>query len=283
MQRYQRGIELFEEKDFQGALIELRRAYQLAPTYKLQYKIGQVCYRLQDYACALRSFEAYLSEGKTELTPERVKEVEEEAALVRSQVGKLDITSDTTGAAVAVDDVPIGTTPLEQPVLVSIGKRKVTITHEGRMPTTQVVEVSGGEVKKVVINLPLLQGTSRTVNVETPSRLTTLTWVGLGATGALAIGATVTGLLANKASSDLKSMQFVGNTPTPEVEDKQSSVKTLALTSDILSGAAIATFATTMILTFARPAQAPVPTKEARGPTVRPAFGLGTVSLSGEF
>ncbi|MBI5531624.1 MAG: PEGA domain-containing protein [Deltaproteobacteria bacterium] len=283
MARYQRGIALFDEKDYQGALTELRKAYQLAPTYKLRYKIGQVCYRLQDYACALKAFDAYLSEGKNELSAERKKEVEEEAALVRAQVGRIEITTNTFGAAIAVDDVPVGTTPLEEPILVSIGKRKVTATREGRMPMSQVVEVAGGELKKVFINLPELKAETRTVNVETPSKVTTLTWVGLGATGALAAGAIITGVLAKGASNDLKDMRYTGNTPTPEMEDKQSSVKTLALTSDIFTTAAVLTFGTTMILTFARATPAAVPRKEARGPVVRPGLGLGSLSVSGEF
>src|SRR5690349_11541014 len=61
--RFKRGLELYDEQDFQNALIEFRRAYELQPTYKILYNLGQVCYQLTEYACALRNFEKYLKEG----------------------------------------------------------------------------------------------------------------------------------------------------------------------------------------------------------------------------
>src|SRR4051812_42949552 len=59
--RYVRGKDLYEENDFQAALVEFRRAYDLAPNYKLLYNIAQVCYQLQDYPGALRTFNKYLA------------------------------------------------------------------------------------------------------------------------------------------------------------------------------------------------------------------------------
>ena len=41
---------------------------------------------------------------------------------------------------------------------------------------------------------------------EKPSKFTTLSWIGLGTAGALAIGAGVTGILALNASSDLENV-----------------------------------------------------------------------------
>lgn len=286
--RFNRGMELYDEKDYQAALTEFRKAYELSPTYKLLYKIGQVCYRLQDYACALKNFEQYLVEG-TDLPPERRKEVMEEITLLRNQVGKIEVTVNVPGAAVSIDDSPIGMSPLDAPVSVSVGKRKISVTKEGRAPVSQIVEVAGGEVKKVKIDLLVLKGETRTLITESPSKWTVWSWVGVGAAVALAGGATVTGLMANKASDDLKDMKFVGSSPSTEVEDKQSSVKNLALTTDILATTAVVTFGMTLVLTYARPTPAPkeVPTqKEATPPTafrMQPLLGLGSVGLRGEF
>jgi len=55
-QRFKRGLELYEEQDFPNALIEFRRAYELQPSYKILYNLGQVCFQLTEYACALRNF-----------------------------------------------------------------------------------------------------------------------------------------------------------------------------------------------------------------------------------
>ena len=72
--RFLRGRELYEENNFQGALVEFRRAYELAPTYRLLFDIGQVYYQLQDYPNALKSFTRFLQEGKAEVSPASMRE-----------------------------------------------------------------------------------------------------------------------------------------------------------------------------------------------------------------
>ena len=61
--RFQRGIELYKESDFDAALVEFKRAYELVPSYKILYNLGQVSYQRHDYASALRYFRQYLEEG----------------------------------------------------------------------------------------------------------------------------------------------------------------------------------------------------------------------------
>ena len=289
MQRFQRAVELYEEQDYAASLIEFKKAYELAPSYKLLYKIGQVSYKLRDYAGALKSFEQYLLEGGDEITPGRRSEVQEELNLLKAQTGRLDITSNVFGAEVSIDDVPVGTTPLDTPVLVSVGKRKITVMAEGRQSVSQVVTVAGQEVRKLNFDLPELTGETKTIyQKETPSKMTTWSWVGIGAAGALGIGASITGIMASNASDELSDMSYVGNQPTAEIEDQQSKVDNLALTTDILAGAAIVTLGTTLIWTFSRPDPPPEfdsqpPPENAKRPNVQPMIGLGTVGLTGEF
>lgn len=283
MQRYERAMELHEEGNYQAALIELRKAYDLAPTYKLRYKIGQVCYRLQDYACALRSFEAYLSEGSREIESERRTEVQEEINLLRNQVGRIDIAANTFDAVVTIDDVVVGTTPLEEPVLVSIGKRKVTVTKPGRLPVTRVVEVAGGELKRLAVELtePVVKTETVIQPGEKPSRWTTWSYVGVGAAGALAVGAAVLGVSATGAQEDLKEMRFAGTQPDQPIVDQQDKIDRLALWTDVLAGAAVVTLGTTLILTYARDtskSEAPPPAA-----SVQAQVGLGRVGLVGRF
>ena len=41
-QRLKRGMELYDENNFRASLVELQRAYELAPSYRLLYNIDQV-------------------------------------------------------------------------------------------------------------------------------------------------------------------------------------------------------------------------------------------------
>src|SRR5262245_24707637 len=73
--RFERGIELYEEGDMDAALVELRRAYELAPSYKLLFNIGQVHLQKSDYASALDAFERYLAQGGENVATKRRREL----------------------------------------------------------------------------------------------------------------------------------------------------------------------------------------------------------------
>ena len=55
---FKTGTELYDENNFRGALVEFQRAYQLAPSYRVLYNIGQVDMELADYAGALTAYRA---------------------------------------------------------------------------------------------------------------------------------------------------------------------------------------------------------------------------------
>ncbi|RYE85226.1 MAG: hypothetical protein EOO75_17190, partial [Myxococcales bacterium] len=70
-QRFKRGVEFFKEGDYNAALVEFRRAYEVAPSYRILYNLGQTSYELQDYAGALTAFTRYLKEGGAEVDAAR--------------------------------------------------------------------------------------------------------------------------------------------------------------------------------------------------------------------
>src|SRR5438046_1076480 len=60
---FQRGVTMYTEADYRAALVEFRRAYEIAPNATVLYNIAQTYYQLQDYAGALVTFERYLAEA----------------------------------------------------------------------------------------------------------------------------------------------------------------------------------------------------------------------------
>src|SRR5262245_23960832 len=56
--RFERGVQLVGEEQYEAALIEFRRAFELTGEYRVLYNIAQVCNHVRDYACALQHFEA---------------------------------------------------------------------------------------------------------------------------------------------------------------------------------------------------------------------------------
>ena len=73
---FRRAVELYQEGAFRAALVEFQSAYDIAPDYRLLYNIGQTRLQVQDYLGASRSYEQYLTEGGSQVAPERRTEVE---------------------------------------------------------------------------------------------------------------------------------------------------------------------------------------------------------------
>src|SRR5947209_16525322 len=121
---FQRGVDLYNDGDFRGALVEFKKAYSTWPRANVLYDIGQTEYQLLDYASALRTMERYLAEtGPT--APHR-QDVETSVDILRGRVGRIALTSEA-GCDVTIDDQPAGTAPLDAPILVSVGQRKVAV------------------------------------------------------------------------------------------------------------------------------------------------------------
>src|SRR4051794_6564997 len=60
---FRRGVDLFRERAFGGALTEFRRAYQIAPSYRVLYNIALCHAELREYAQAHAAYRQYLDAG----------------------------------------------------------------------------------------------------------------------------------------------------------------------------------------------------------------------------
>ena len=146
--RFQRGVELYKEGDFGGAFVEFKRAYDLVPSYKILYNLGQVSYQRHDYASALRYFRQYLGEGDEAISVDRQREVAAEITKLAPRVGSVEVQALEEGAEVFVDDVLMGTTPIGTEI-VNVGRRKVELVTRGGEHATRVVDVAGGGIVRV--------------------------------------------------------------------------------------------------------------------------------------
>src|SRR5688572_7180331 len=90
-QRFQKGVQLFKEWSFEAALAEFRKAYQLAPSYRVLYNIAQVHYELKNYVDALKAFRQYLNEGAGDVAPDRRAQVEAEIRKLEGRVGYIEV------------------------------------------------------------------------------------------------------------------------------------------------------------------------------------------------
>jgi len=255
-----RGVSLFHESDFRSALVEFRRAYELSHNFKVLYNLGQTELELQDYAGARSSFQRYLFEGGGEIEAGRRASVEEDIKKLAARVARVEVKANVTDAEVLVDDVVVGKTPLKEPLLVSIGRRKLTLQKGGAVSTARFVELAGGDLVPVALDLadsrPQAPAAPLAVVPPPPAPLPpapaspprTGMWVGLGVTGALTLGAVVTGVLALGAHSSAETTLGTVGVSASAVQAAHSKTATLALATDLLGGAAIVMAGVTVAL-----------------------------------
>ncbi len=316
--RFRKGFELYKEGDFQAALIEFRRAYELAPNYNVLYNIGQVYYQLQDYANALNAFEKYLSDGKDQIQAKRKEEVQRDIDKLRARIANIEVTTNVPDVEITLDDVPVGKTPLAKPLVVSAGRHKIGASKEGFKSITKVLEVAGADSLK----LPLTLAEDKVTVVAPPTASTSseppppppptasasaapppppprsIPWVGWAITGATGAGTLITGVLALAAANDLKEKREGPGQTKPDLDAAASKVGTLALVSDILLGATVVAGGISLYLTVAGgssdasepagdeaapPGSGEPPKTQAKKPTVRIGLNPGGVSVFGSF
>lgn len=281
---FRRGVDLYGEADYAGALVEFKRAYALAPSAAALYNVGEAQYQMQDYAGALKTFRRFLAEfGPGEA---HRSEVERNIDVLRTRVGHLNITTVPAGADVSVDDQPVGKTPLSESALVSVGRRKVVATIAGRPPVTRYVEVAASDDLEVDLQFPApFEASSGSSSSESPAappggsaaspsrpwdatRLKTVGWV---ATGVFAAGAGVFGILAVTEARDLKNArgEFPGSSAT--LSHDANLTQTYSILADSLTVAAIVVGGLSLYWTLSSPASA----SRSRGsvPAARVAVG----------
>jgi len=243
--RYNRAMELFNEGSYDASLLEFRRAYELAPTYKILYNVALVNVQLNDYAQALEYFERYLADGGSEIEEQRRQDVQKEIDRMNTRVARVDIKANVAGAQVTVDDFAVGQTPLQRPVRVNAGRRRIAVAAKGKVPATRVVELAGGDSVTLDFDLQAPRGETRETTRIIERREKSFPWPAWIGTAVLATGAGVTGVLALRAHSDLedeKNKYDASEAPAESNkrrEDLRDKQRNFSIATDVLAGSAI--------------------------------------------
>lgn len=291
-EHFRRGVGLYRDADYVAALVEFKRAYELAPNYRVLYNLGQTSRELKDYASALTAYQRYLDEGGKKIGRGRRQEVEKAVDDLLDRVGKLTITTNVEGAEIQIDDEVVGVTPLAEPVVVNIGKRRVGASLDGHVPARRVVEVAGRDALDVDLNLvpldddkdvPLPTPTPQPVGEE-ESDFPVAGVVGLGVTGLCGITTGVLGGLALSAKGEWDDAlnTFPGDPQT--IDDAESKTSSFAIATDVMLGVTAAAAVTTVVLFIVDPAadtdDASDPDEEDIDLSLRPSLSPSEAGLS---
>jgi tetratricopeptide (TPR) repeat protein len=244
--RFKRGLQLFDEGDYTLALVEFERAYQLAPNYRALYNIGLVDVQLGRYADAVRTFEQYLHDGGDGVSASRKAEVATTLGELKLRTATVDIAINAPNAEVSLDGKPIEAARLRGPMLIDAGEHTLRATAQGFQPAYRTMTLAGADhvsVRLQLIPVPVAH--------EAPAeRGRTLFWPGFVATGALAAGAIVSGVIMLEARSSWSNLYNEVNPPAAQLKSDASEVNNAALAADILTGLAVATGGVSLYLSL---------------------------------
>jgi tetratricopeptide (TPR) repeat protein len=285
--RFQRGVQLFHEGSNEAALAEFRKAYQIAPSYRLLYNIGQVHYELHDYVGALKSFKQYLADGGAEVPPDRRAQVETELRKLDGLIAYLEVTAVPDGSDILIDDVPVGISPLDGPVLVNAGQRRVTASKAGRLAPVRNLTVAGGERVRLTLQVPeapLVHAVpfsgGRPARYQPGQQVGV--WLGVAATSMFALGAAGFAFATQQAKHNFDTELATYPTSKERVDFFRSRMTTLAAVTDGLAAAALVTGGLTVYLALRARAEDP---ERRRGPArgVAVKLTVGGITVDGGF
>jgi len=266
-ERFQRGVALYREGSFDAALAEFKRAYEIAPNYRILYNLAQVQVERHDSVAALALFGQYLQQGGNEIDAERRAQVERDMQSLRGRVADLTIESNVAGAQLTIDGVEAGTLPLAGPLQVNSGVRQITVAKAGYQSASKSVTIAGAQPLKLTLTLQPSDNRAATGTAagaagkdapEPPPAkeshgLSTPFWVSAITTGVFTGAAVTFGVISLNKNQKLDDELNRYPTDPNAVDDARSSVKTTAALTDAFTGAAIVSAAVTVYFALKSP------------------------------
>ncbi len=141
---YEAGRQKLAEHDFVGALSRFTNAYRQVPDPRLLANMGLCEQRLQHCARATSLLDRALATGEALFSPGQRSEIRGLVDACRSHVGRVAIRVSEWGAAIYVDDLEAGQSPLASEVLVDEGAHRVRVAKPGYVPLVETVSVPQG-------------------------------------------------------------------------------------------------------------------------------------------
>ncbi len=269
------GVSYLEDPDgarYEEAYREFKKAYELSPSWKILSNLGIAALKLERDGEAIEAFQRYLREGGTAVDADERAQVERDMKMLEASAATLTLESVPEGAVVTDERRPVSGSPIVNrygPVTgklvlrVRPGLHRLSARVDGYADASVELDVQPGSVQAHTFQLERASAGEPTPDAATPPGQAQETerpvpvgvYIGLAATGAFAIGAGVTGVLALGKKSDYEDAN--DGTDPATAKDLRDSGQTLNLVTDVLMGAAVVSGAVTAVLYLTRPEKPP--------------------------
>lgn len=259
-EHFNQGLKLYRDGDFGAALVQFERAYASKPNYKVLYNIAQTCFQLRDYVEARNAMRRYLSEGGGDIDADRRQQATQDLADLERRIATIRLSVNVDGASVFVDGKRVGTTPLREPIAVSEGQRTISVEEPSRGARQRLVRLAGAEELTMRLDFeapraPLVAAPPPRGPRPEAQGLGAGFWVSAISAVALGAGAGVTGYLTLRAQEENEDERSKLGVSKSALESSRDDAKALALTTDVLGGAAIVCAGVATVVLLTRPSR----------------------------
>jgi hypothetical protein len=150
---YESARVLLNNHDPAGALTKFQQAYDLSKDPRLRFNMAVCARDLRAYARMQKLLLLYEKEAGASLSAQEKADVDAALATIRDLVGTLKLMVNEAGATVVLDGENIGATPLDEPVIVDLGRHTLIVRKPGFDPAEKNVETAGGSEINLAITL----------------------------------------------------------------------------------------------------------------------------------
>jgi hypothetical protein len=275
------GVNLLRDPDgarYEEAYREFQAAYAASPSYKILGNLGLCAMKLERDGEAVEFYSKYLTEAANDIQPEEKKQIETDLATIKAGVVRLTVESNVPDVTIA----DIRVTSRGERILnvyamkgtkaeigVRAGHHELTLRAPGYDDSMQPFDAGSGSkathtfvMKKKGEGAPAASATGPVPPPtassaappppkETTRPVPTGVYIGVAATGAFAIGAAITGIMATGKKSDFDKAN--DGTDPSAAEDAKKSGQSLNLITDVLLAGTVVAGGVTAYLFFSRP------------------------------
>jgi len=164
-ERFARAVTLFEQRNYEGALAEFDRVYQLTGRADLLFNVGRTQQALGRYPEAAAAVEEYLRRS-ADLTAERRAEVEQLLASVRRYIAYVRLEVDPAAATLRLDGQPVEPARRAADIPLSPGRHTVDARLDGYRGDPQTVVLASGDRRVVRVALTADTADQGTLRVD---------------------------------------------------------------------------------------------------------------------
>ncbi len=151
---FQRGVKLYRDGNFTGALAEFEEAYRIKPGASSLRNVALSLKELFRYAEAAAALERMLDNHGAELDGPSRKKVRATITELQALVGSARLSIAPAGARVKLDGRAVNAVDLAKPIRLNVGEHTLVVEAEGFAPDSRTFRIAGGQ-KDVPVEVEL--------------------------------------------------------------------------------------------------------------------------------